>query len=442
MQTDHTSPSSASFSAASTPDLASRIRDRTAGPCRLLTLKTSVDGIVSWRGSFLTNPDLAAGDNLRQELAVSLLDKGTEHRDRFELAQVLEECGAKLNLSSDGLYVDVSGRALVEDFPRVMDVLAEMLRAPAFDPDEFEKARAQALAEVQRRMEKTNAQASGALTRRLFSTDHPNYNAPPSRTLERLQTLTVEDVRAYHDTHFGAQEWTLAVVGDLDHDSIASVVTDTFDGWTPHDTPPTHETEATANEEVGRSVVPMPDKSNVDVRMGHALPIRRDHEDYPALYVGNYILGGDFAARLMATIRDEKGLTYHIGSGLSGITTHYAGYWQVSITLSHERLEEGISATKELIRRFIEEGATEDELDTKKTTITGSYTVGLATTRRLAQSILTNAERGFDVSYLDRFPEEIRALTLEDVNTTVQRYLDPDALHEALAGTEPETAET
>ncbi|PSQ79528.1 MAG: insulinase family protein, partial [Bacteroidetes bacterium QS_1_63_11] len=58
----------------------------------------------------MANPDPAAGDPLRQKLTVSLLDKGTEQRDRFELARVLEECGAKLDLSSDGLFVEVSGR--------------------------------------------------------------------------------------------------------------------------------------------------------------------------------------------------------------------------------------------------------------------------------------------------------------------------------------------
>src|SRR6056297_3316116 len=119
----------------SSPNLASRIQDREAGPGRLLTLQTSVDDIVSWRGSFLAYPNLAAGDDLLQELTVSLLDKGTEQRDRFELARVLEDCGAKLNLSSDGLYIDVSGRALTEDLPRVMDVLAEMLRTPSFQQE-------------------------------------------------------------------------------------------------------------------------------------------------------------------------------------------------------------------------------------------------------------------------------------------------------------------
>ncbi|PSQ73274.1 MAG: insulinase family protein [Bacteroidetes bacterium QH_9_64_21] len=392
----------------STPKLAPRIQDRQAGPGRLLTLQTSVDGIVSWRGSFVANPDPAAGDPLRQKLTVSLLDKGTEQRDRFELARVLEECGAKLDLSSDGLFVEVSGRALVDDLPRVMDVMAEMLQTPAFDPEEFEKARAQVAADVQRRMEKTSARASMALSQRLFPEGHPNHNPAPETVLERLQGLTIEDVRDYHDTHFGATEWTLAVVGDLDHEEVDSVVEETFGGWAPHDVPAAYDTEP-APAEVGRSVVPMPDKSNVDVRLGHPLSIRRDHDDYTALYVGSYILGGNFAARLMSVVRDELGLTYSI--------------------------------TTDVIRDFVEQGATADELDAKKTTITGSYTVGLATTERLAQSILTNAERGFDVSYLDTFPEEVRALTLAEVNAAVRRHFDPEALQEALAGTQPEPVE-
>ncbi len=432
---------SPSGSSSSIPNLAPRIHDREAGPGRLLTLQTAVDDIVSWHGSFLAYPDVASGDDHLQELTVSLLDKGTGQRDRFALAQVLEECGAKLNLSSDGLYVDVSGRALVDDLPRVMDVLAEMLQEPAFEETEFEKARAQAAAEVQRRMEKTGAQASAALSRRLFGAGHPNYSEAPEQALRRLQQFSVADVRAYHAEHFGSTEWTLAVVGDLEHDRVASVVAEAFADWSSHDAEPAHETDTAPDEEAGRSVIPMPDKSNVDVRMGHAVPLRRDHEDYQALYLGNYILGGNFSARLMNEVRDEKGLTYHIGSGLSGVTTRYAGYWQTRVTLSHDALEEGLAATTDVIREFVEEGASEEELADKKTTITGSYTVGLATTQRLAQSILTNAERGFDVAYLDRFPEEIEALTLEEVNGAVRRYLRPDDMHEALAGVEPEPVE-
>lgn len=424
-----------------TPTLAPRIQDRSVGPARLLTLKTEVEDVVSWRGSFLAYPDLAAGDDILQKLTVSLLDKGTEHRDRFELARVLEDCGAKLDLSSDGLYVEASGRSLVNDLPRVMDVLAEMLRVPSFDEEEFEKARAQAIGQVQRQMEQTGPQASNALTRRLFAPGHPNYSEAPERVIDRLRQLSVSDIRSYHAKHFGSTEWTMVMVGDIDHDTVKASVGDAFDGWSPHEAEPTHDTDGAPDEDVGRTEIPMRDKSNVDVRMGHTVPVRRNHKDYPALYVGNYILGGDFAARFMNIVRDEKGLTYHIGSGLSGVSTRYSGYWQVRITLSKDTVEAGITATKDVLRTFVDEGATEEELSHKKTTITGSYAVGLATTRRLAQSILTNAERGFDLSYLDRFPEEIRDVTLDDVNEAVRTYLRPEELHETLAGVEAQPLE-
>ena len=422
-----------------TTDFASRVIDRQVGPCRVLMLPTEVDRVVSWRGSFMTNPDFEAGDTVLQDLTVALLDKGTEARDRFELARVLEDCGAKLDLSSDGLYVDVSGRALVDDVPDVLDVMADMLQTPQFHADEFQKARAQSIGQVQRQMENTGAQASGALTRRLFTDNHPNYTTAPETQIERLQALTVDDVRTYHDDHFGANEWTLVFVGDLDPDAITTAVDRAFGGWSPHDAPATHDTEPRSDIGPGRTAVPMPDKSNVDVRMGHALPIRRDHEAYVPLYVGNYILGGNFSARLMAQVRDEQGLTYHIGSGLSGVSTRYAGSWQVEVTLSQEAIERGIEAAEAVLRDFIEEGATEAELEGKKTTITGSFQVGLATTRRLAQSILTNAERGFGVEYLDAFPQLVNDLTLGDVNDAVRRYLRPEAMHRALAGTLPET---
>jgi predicted Zn-dependent peptidase len=422
----------------STPThFAERIDGRQVGLCRVLMLQTPVDNVVSWRGSFITNPDFGAGHDLLQDLTVSLLDKGTEQRDRFELAQVLEDRGAKLNLSSDGLYVDVSGQALAGDLPDVLDVLAEMLRSPQFDATEFEKEKAQSLAQVQRQMEKTGAQASGALARQLFPDTHPNYTTSFEAQIEQLQRLTVDDVRRFHARHVGANEFALVFVGDVNREAILGAVEAAFGDWASHDAPVTYATDP-ASAAPGRTPVPMPDKSNVDVRMGHALPIRRDHDDYEALYVGNYILGGNFSARLMNQVRDEQGLTYHIGSGLSGVTTRYAGSWQVEVTLSQDTLATGIDATEAVIRQFVEQGATADELEGKKTTITGSYTVGLATTKRLAQSILTNAERGFDMDYLDRFPARIDALTLEEVNAAIRRHVRPDDLHVALAGTLPE----
>jgi len=421
----------------STIHFAEQTEDRSAGPARLLTLPTSVDGFVSFRGSLVAYPNLAAGDGMLQQLAVSMLDKGTEARDRFEVARVLEDRGAKLNLSSDGLYVDFSGQALTDDLTEVLDVLAEMLQMPLFDEAEFEKAQAQTIGQLQRSLERTSSRAENALTRSIFSEGHPNHRPRLERRIQQVQSATVEDVRAYHDAHFGATDFTVAVVGDLRHEDVADAVATAFSEWTPHDAAPAHDAEA-PDGRPHRESLPMPDKSNVDVRLGHALPIRRDDDAYLPLYVGNYILGGNFAARLMTVVRDEKGLTYHVGSSLSGITTRYEGYFKTQVTLSHDRLDEGIEATEEVIRTFVDEGATEDELQAKKETITGSFTVGLSTTQRLAHSLLLNAERNFGVDYLDTFLDEVNALTIHDVNEAVRTHLRPDDLHVVAAGTRPE----
>lgn len=415
---------------------ADRVHDRPVGPCRLLTLQMPVDNFVSWRGSFRTHPDLGAHDDLVQRLMVSMLDKGTDTHDRFELAAVLEECGAQLSLSSDGLYVDVSGQSLTGDLPTVLDVCADMVQTPSFPESEYPKVQAQTLAEVQRSMQDTAPHASRALMQRLFSVDHPNYSRPFEGELERLQQATRADVKTYHHEHVTPHAFTLVVAGDLEHDAVETAVRGAFASWKGTAPDPTHATRATACAP-GTATVPMADRDNIDVRMGHALTLRRDDDAYLPLYLGNYILGGNFSARLMNTVRDEMGLTYGIRSGLSGISTEYDGSWTIGVTLSTEALQQGLDATRQVVRDFVEGGVTEDELDAKKTTITGSYKVGLATTKRVAQSLLTNAERGFPVSYLDEFPERIQAVTLDEVNDAIQTHFDPDALHTAMAGSVP-----
>jgi predicted Zn-dependent peptidase len=422
---------------AATEPFAARVTEAQAGPCRLLVLPTPAEQVVSFRGSFRTLPNFAEGEELTQDLAASLLDKGTETRDRFALARVLEDRGAELSVQSSGLRVRFSGRALSGDVPSVLEVLAEMLRAPRFAPEEFEKERAQQAASLQHEMDDTGTQAAGALARALYGPAHPSYRPRPEASLETLEALTVEDVRAYHAAHVGADDFVMTAAGDVEPDALAAVVEEQFGDWDGGNAEGRFDSQATPSDE-RRHVVEMPDRDSVDVRLGHALPgVRRDADDYLPLYLANYVLGGNFSARLMRIVRDEKGLTYGTGSSLVGVSTEYDAYWKIRIALSQEKLGEGIEATRAVIEDFADGGVTGEELAEKKTTLTGSFTVGLASTGRLAGALLSNAERGFEVGYLDDFPREVEALTLDDVNVALRRHFRPQALHEALAGTLP-----
>jgi predicted Zn-dependent peptidase len=108
------------------------------------------------------------------------------------------------------------------------------------------------------------------------------------------------------------------------------------------------------------------------------------------------------------------------------------------VTLSQANLETGVDETMKQLHTFAAKGITEEELAEKKTTLTGSFKVGMSSTSAIAGSLLRNAEKEREPEYLDTFPERIEALTVEDVNEQINRYLHPDSLHMAVAGSIPE----
>ena len=178
----------------------------------------------------------------------------------------------------------------------------------------------------------------------------------------------------------------------------------------------------------------MEDKTSVDLVLGLVAGIDREHSDYLPLSVGSFILGGNFSARLMATVRDEEGLTYGIRSVVSGADEGKDGFWAIQGTFAPTMLEQGKTSTLNQLNLWLERGVTAEELAAKKTTLTGTYKVGLATTRGMAGALLDVLERGRGISYLDEYMDEVKALTLEDVNAAIRAYVRAENLITVAAG--------
>ncbi|MEM1054383.1 MAG: pitrilysin family protein [Bacteroidota bacterium] len=413
--------------------IASRVADLPAGPARLLALPTGVRDVVSFRGSFRSAPDLSRDDDVTQGLVADLLDKGSATRDRFEIADLLDGRGARLSFYSDGLQMGFAGRCLREDLRDVLALASELYQTPAFDTEEVQKARQKAIAGVRRSRESTGARANGALTRRLYPSTHPNYILPTDKEIDRLSAVTPETARAYHDAHTGSEGLTLTAVGDVDPGDLAALASEAFRDWQPHGREATF-SQIAGPKAPGRETVEMADKLNLDVRLSHPIPLRRNSADFLALFAGVFTLGGNFSGRLMQTVRDEQGLTYGVSARLAGVSVEHDFDLRVSISLSQENLERGIAATREQIEQW-HGGITEEEVERTKTTLVGQHVVGLATTGGLAARLLVNAERGFGPEYLDQYPEDVRTLTVERVNAAIARYVNPAALHIVAAGT-------
>ena len=138
----------------------------------------------------------------------------------------------------------------------------------------------------------------------------------------------------------------------------------------------------------------------------------------------------------MGHILDEQGLTYSIGAYLSD-DTFSDGSWEVDASFAPQLLYRGVAATRHEIESWWKRGITEKELTARKEGLIGNFRVSLATTGGMAYALLQAVQRGYDVSWLDEYPDAINALTTSQVNAAIKKHVDPTRLVLVEAGTVP-----
>ncbi len=394
---------------------------------RLMTMETGVEDVVTISGSFYGGDAYSPeGNFMIADLTVAMLDQGTKDKTKFEISEALETVGARVSFSSDQYRVRFSARCLKDNVPLVLGLIAEQLREPAFKKSDLETVKKRYIGNLERAKESTRQQANRKFLQLLYPAGHPNYAHDVDARIAAVESVTMRAIKDYHKSNYGLGNMTVVAVGDVNNAAFSKELMTAFSDW--KQSPLTlKENEYSANAvESTKTYVTMKDKTSTDVYFGQPLGISRDHEDFYAIMMGTFILGGNFSSRLMQTVRAEQGLTYGVYGWLAGVDDGNDGFWNVWGAFAPDLLEQGRIATEEQLNKWVNEGVTAEELDAKKSTITGTFKVGLATTRGLAGQILSNAERGRATSHLDNYPNVINALTLEQVNAAIRRYVDMD----------------
>jgi len=417
--------------------IAARIRSsEPAGGIRLFEMNTSIDDVVTIIGSLLGGPAFNPVDNRETaQMMAAMLDQGTKSQDKFAISEKLEEIGAQLNFSVSQYHIRFSARCLKDDIPLVVELLADQLRHPAFPEEDMETMKKNQIGELLRSKEETQFRVTNRYLREIYPENHPNYVFPVDEQVELIRKLRMEDLQKFHSETLGRGNMTIVAVGDTDSAVLDEVLQNGFGDWCESDIS-FNDLEDTAAREMNgtrRVAETMQEKTSVDIMLGQPVGINRDHEDFLPLMVGHYILGGNFSARLMSTVRDKAGLTYGIRSAVTGVD-RTDGYWYVWGTFAPQLVEQGRAAAAEQVEHWIEAGITEEELKAKKTTIIGSYQVSFSTTSGIATQILMNSERGREVDYLDQFPEDIDAVSRDKVNSTIRQYCNTGNMLSVAAG--------
>lgn len=365
----------------------------------------------------------------------SMLSKGTEQRSKFEIAEALEQVGARLGISANTFTLSVSGQSLSRDLPLIISTLAEELREPTFPDDELTKLKQRFIASIREDQDDTRSRAYERLSQIIYPAGNPFHRIPAEQFINQIEQMTADDLRQFHQQFYGASEMILAVVGDVEPDEVRALVEKHLGDWQGAQVPPLALKVTELQLAAQRELVPMKDKANCDVIIGQASRLRRANPDYLAAVIANRALGqSTLSSRLGLKVRDEMGLTYGINSSFneSGLGD---GPYTIGVTVAPENIDLAIDTTLEIVGDYIANGIREDELRDEQSSVIGSFKLGLATNSGMAGQVASAELYGLGVGYLDKFPAYIAALDKAQIDEAIRKYFHPEVATTVIAGT-------
>lgn len=361
-------------------------------------------------------------------MTASLLDEGAANMDGTAFKRALEARAIRFSASASRDYLTVSLQTLSEHRDEAFRLLGLALARPRFDKDAVERMRQAILASLKEDEEDPGTIAAKAWFQIYFG-KHP-YARPEDGTVAGLRAIAVPDIRAFASTHLVRGKARVAVAGDVTEAQLKKLIEATFGPLSPKAPPSVPRPRNVGRP--GSHIIAM-DIPQPAAVMGVPGPLRNDPNFIPT-FVANYILGGGgFSSRLMDEVRDKRGLTYGISTSV--LDYRAAGVLIGRVASDKTRIAQAVDVTKEVMARFVKQGATAKELADAKTYLTGSFPLNFDSNAKIASTLNGFQRAGLGADYVVRRDALIAAVTLAQVNAVARKYFDPAKLTVVMAGT-------
>jgi zinc protease len=358
-----------------------------------------------------------------------MLSRGSAGYDFDTFNAIIEGVGASMAVGADDHNSSFGATSLSEDFPTMLQVLADILRHPTFPQPHIQRLRSQKLVQIQERDEDTQEVAAMRFYEMLYP-DHPygRSNAGYTHTVSAIERA---DLEAFHAAHYSPQGTILVVVGDVETTAAIDLIQQHFGDWQGSErdqsVPP-----IPPLDEVRQQRSHIPGKIQSDIFLGcNAIP--RHHPDYFPLRVANTILGRfGMMGRLGETVREEQGLAYYVYSSQeAGPNT---GLWYAAAGVNPANVEQAIESIQVEFARLANERVGDEELADTQAYLTGVLPLQLETNEGVASTLLNIEWNGLGLDYLHRYNELVYGVSAEDVQRVARSYLRPDAYALSVAG--------
>jgi predicted Zn-dependent peptidase len=366
-----------------------------------------------------------------EALLLSLLKEGTAHLDSTQIAEEQERLGASISASASMDRTTVSLSALKPNLAPSLDLLADVVRNPAFRLEDVERQRAALLAQIAEEKTQPQGLALRVLPPLLYGAAHP-YGVPFTGSGDEagVQAATRADLVAFHARWLRADNATIFVVGDTSLAELVPLLESRFGSWRAAASPrgvKTFPAAVAAPAATARIIlIDKPQSPQSMILAGQALAVRGT-DDPLDLTVANEVLGGSATSRLIMDLREAKGWAYYAGSQVQLVREQTP--LLIYAPVQTDKTGESIAAALADIRAFLgPQGVTGPELAQTVSNQVLSLAGEFETSAAVLGGIMRNANLNRPDDYYVRLPDRYRAMTAPALDAAARRAIDPARL--------------
>ena len=404
----------------------------------LLPKTTRGNTVVMAMNLYLGDAQSLKDKGVTPELAAAMLNRGTEKLSHQAFTEELDKLKTKLQITGTVGGVNIAVETVRDNLPRVLELVHDALRQPAFNEAEFTQLVNAQLAQLEESNKDPQALAVDAVRKanNSWPAGDPRHYQSLAEKIAALKTVKLADVQTFWKDFYGinqANQAQVAVVGEFDANTFKTQLESAFGAWKAgHDFQRLNKVyQATTAQDLH---IATPDKANAFFFASVNLPTGAQHPDYPALVMANYLLGGNVNSRIFNRIRQKDGISYGGGSSYSASYLDEVGSfaaYAIYAPQNREKLEIGM---REEINKAAKDGFTPAELEDGKKSYLQERQLERSQDNLLAQHLAENLFLGLNMQRSTEIEKKVAALSAADLKTALQKYLAYEKLVRVFAG--------
>ena len=366
---------------------------------------------------------------LAQLVGTVMRSGGTESHSAERLNSILEQKAASIETKIGSTSADASFSSLTEDLETVFKLYAEVIREPAFAPEQIVLAKRQQEGAIARRNDNP-----GDIAKREFNKLIYGEDSPYARTVEydTLNNIAREDIISFYQQYIRPDSIILGIVGDFESTAMKALIQETFADWQSSSTAPQlNPPSVTQKYDSGIFTVDRPDLTQSNILLGHIGGTLKN-PDYPQLSVLNGVMNG-FGGRLFDEVRSRQGLAYSV----YGVWNPRYDYQGTFLAGGQTRTDTTVPFVKSVvseINKLRNTPITEEELVNAKESILNSFVFNFQNPSQTLSRLMRYEYYDYPEDFIFQYQEGVKATTVEDIQRVAQKYLQPEKLVTLIVG--------